>query len=93
MLQFVQVVLSNAIFVGLRFAKKREGKMPRVSGQSCLLMNVSFQFALPYDWLKHFVPFFFTYQNLKPKPIVDYSPTFFSRLVPSLGNSSIYIHT
>jgi len=32
------------------------------------------------DWLKNFVPEFLTNQNLKPKLIVDYSPTSFFAL-------------
>ena len=87
MLQFVQAALSNNIFAGLSFAKKEKGNKKEKKDAK------GFWTIMLTDWLKNFVPEFWTNQNLKPKLIVDYSPTFFSRLVPSSGISWIYIHT
>ena len=86
MLQFVQAALSNNIFAGLSFAKKKKETRKEKKDAK------GFWTIMLTDWLKNFVPEFLTNQNLKPKLIVDYSPTF-SRLVPSSGISWIYIHT
>lgn len=92
MLQFVQTALSNTIFAGLSLpTKKKEARKEKKDTKSFWTVMLTNECGVPVclacDWLNNFVPEFLTNQNLKPKLIVDYSPTFFSCLVPSSGIS------